>query len=139
MKSSPPILTLCSKRQIDGEDFVNLCGFLTKHELYMSADSCLFFCFHKVLALTPLPLENSNFFLLFWRRSREDAASCFYISSACRSVCRTYFQLLWKLSEVLRLKLNLILSILGFSHLWKCISTIFAQKRQHYKWNDEIV
>ena len=26
-------LTLCSKSQIDGEDFVNFCGLLTKHEL----------------------------------------------------------------------------------------------------------
>ena len=26
-------LTLCSKCQIDGEDFVNLCGLLRKHEL----------------------------------------------------------------------------------------------------------
>ena len=28
-------LTLCSKRQIDGEDFVNFCGLLRKHELYL--------------------------------------------------------------------------------------------------------
>ena len=27
-------LTLCSKCQIVGEDFVNFCGFLRKHELY---------------------------------------------------------------------------------------------------------
>ena len=27
-------LTLCSKCQIDGEDFVNFCGLLSKHELY---------------------------------------------------------------------------------------------------------
>ena len=27
-------LTLCSKYQIDGEDFVNFCGLLRKHELY---------------------------------------------------------------------------------------------------------
>ena len=26
-------LTLCSRRQIDGVDFVNLCGLLRKHEL----------------------------------------------------------------------------------------------------------
>ena len=26
-------LTLCSKCQIDGEDFVNFCGFLRKYEL----------------------------------------------------------------------------------------------------------
>ena len=28
-------LTLCSKCQIDGEDFVNFCGLLRKHELYL--------------------------------------------------------------------------------------------------------
>ena len=27
-------LTLCSKRQIHGEDFVNFCGLLRKYELY---------------------------------------------------------------------------------------------------------
>ena len=27
-------LTLCSKCQIDGEDFVNFCGLLRKHKLY---------------------------------------------------------------------------------------------------------
>ena len=32
-------LTLCSKCQIDGEDFVNFCGLLRKHELYI---------FHKI-------------------------------------------------------------------------------------------
>ena len=26
-------LTVCSDRQIDGEDFVNFCGLLRKHEL----------------------------------------------------------------------------------------------------------
>ena len=40
-------LTLCSKCQIDGEDFVNFCGLLRKHELYASLDQsilklCLF-------------------------------------------------------------------------------------------------
>ena len=29
-------LTLCSNCQIDGEDFVNFCGLLRKHELYWS-------------------------------------------------------------------------------------------------------
>ena len=29
-------LTLCSKCQINGEDFVNFCGLLRKHELYSS-------------------------------------------------------------------------------------------------------
>ena len=28
------VLTLCSKCQIDGEDFFNFCGLLRKHELY---------------------------------------------------------------------------------------------------------
>ena len=27
-------LTICSKYQIDGEDFVNFCGLLRKHKLY---------------------------------------------------------------------------------------------------------
>ena len=27
-------MTVCSDRQIDGEDFVNFCGLLRKHELY---------------------------------------------------------------------------------------------------------
>ena len=27
-------LTLCSKGQIDGEDFVDFCGLLRKHEFY---------------------------------------------------------------------------------------------------------
>ena len=29
-------LMLCSKRQIDGEDFVNFCGLLKKYELYIN-------------------------------------------------------------------------------------------------------
>ena len=29
-------LTLCSKCQIDGEDFVNFCGLLRKHKLYQT-------------------------------------------------------------------------------------------------------
>ena len=29
-------LTLCSKCQIDGKDFVNFCGLFRKHELYNS-------------------------------------------------------------------------------------------------------
>ena len=33
MKSSPSIW-LCSKCQIDGEDFINFCGLLRKHKLY---------------------------------------------------------------------------------------------------------
>ena len=28
-------LTVCSKCQIDGEDFVKFCGLLRKHELYL--------------------------------------------------------------------------------------------------------
>ena len=28
-------LTVCSNRPIDGEDLVNLCGLLRKHELYI--------------------------------------------------------------------------------------------------------
>ena len=29
-------LTVCSNRQIDGEDFVSFCGLLRKHELYFA-------------------------------------------------------------------------------------------------------
>ena len=32
-------LTLCSKCQIDGEDFVNFCGLLRKHELYLKMNA----------------------------------------------------------------------------------------------------
>ena len=32
-------LTLCSKSQIDGEDFVIFCGLLRKHELYKTQPS----------------------------------------------------------------------------------------------------
>ena len=28
-------LRVCSNRQIDGEDFVNFCSLLTKHEIYI--------------------------------------------------------------------------------------------------------
>ena len=28
-------LTVCSNRQINGEDFINFCGLLRKHELYI--------------------------------------------------------------------------------------------------------
>ena len=38
-------LTLCSNYQIEGEDFVNFCGLLRKHELY------LFASFYKLVIL----------------------------------------------------------------------------------------
>ena len=34
-------LMLCSKCQIDGEDFFNFCGLLRKHELYISSTKYL--------------------------------------------------------------------------------------------------
>ena len=34
-------LTLCSKSQIDGKDFVNFCGLLRKHKLYHFLFVCL--------------------------------------------------------------------------------------------------
>ena len=34
-------LTVCSNRQIDGEDFINYCGLLRKHELYLSKTSVI--------------------------------------------------------------------------------------------------
>ena len=36
-------LTLCSKGHIDGEDFVNFCGLLRKHEVYVIALSIVNF------------------------------------------------------------------------------------------------
>ena len=36
-------LTLCSKYQIDGEDFFNFCGLLRKHEIYQREFSIQFF------------------------------------------------------------------------------------------------
>ena len=36
-------LTLCSKCQIDGEDFVNFCGLLRKHELYKTEIKIIYF------------------------------------------------------------------------------------------------
>ena len=38
MKSSPSNLTLCSKRQIDSEDFVNFRGLFRKYELYLTSN-----------------------------------------------------------------------------------------------------
>ena len=40
-------LTLCSKCQIDGEDFVNFCGLLRKYELYIISvcGDCMHFLF----------------------------------------------------------------------------------------------
>ena len=35
-------LTLCTMCQIDGEDFVNFCGLLRKHELYQGKEKKLF-------------------------------------------------------------------------------------------------
>ena len=46
-------LTICSKCQIDGEDFIVFCGLLRKHELYninLSIHICFFLnlCCHSV-------------------------------------------------------------------------------------------
>ena len=41
-------LTLCSKCQIHGEDFVNFCGLLRKHELYRGSFCSLFLAFGKI-------------------------------------------------------------------------------------------
>ena len=52
-------LTLCSKCQIDGEDFVNFCGILRKHVLYLT----IFLVFvsaplhhHYILKIAQFPL-----------------------------------------------------------------------------------
>ena len=50
-KSSPSIMTLTTYCQIDGEDFVNFCGLLGKHELEIGiAPSIRTHCY-KVLCL----------------------------------------------------------------------------------------
>ena len=43
-------LTLCSKRQIDSEDFVNFCGLLRKRELYIK----FFMLYEKLLSVVRL-------------------------------------------------------------------------------------
>ena len=42
-KHSTVDLTLCSKYQMHGEDSVNFCGLLRKHELYVNLISTLFY------------------------------------------------------------------------------------------------
>ena len=43
-------LTLCSKCQIDDEDFINFCGLLGKHELYITGIKYTVRCnFHPFL------------------------------------------------------------------------------------------
>ena len=49
-------LMLCSKCQIDGEDFVSFCGLLKKHELYDSFPDFSFIR-HLELSLLNLLLE----------------------------------------------------------------------------------
>ena len=41
-------LTLCSKCQIAGEDFVSFCGLLRKHELYLTPGSTTTFMVHEL-------------------------------------------------------------------------------------------
>ena len=49
-------LTLCSKCQIDGEDFINFCGLLRKHKLYQNI-LYLMTCNQKINSeLQPTPL-----------------------------------------------------------------------------------
>ena len=41
-------LTVCSNRQIDSQDFVNVCGLLRKHELYYTKQQQLYgYCNQK--------------------------------------------------------------------------------------------
>ena len=42
-------LTFCSTCQIDGEDFINFCGILRKHELYVNSQNKNFSFFSFVL------------------------------------------------------------------------------------------
>ena len=54
-------LTLCIKGQIDGEDFVNFCGLLRKHELYRQGP------FKYYVSKEPFNLENVSY---NWRTSK---------------------------------------------------------------------
>ena len=50
-------LTLCSNCQIDGEDFINFCGLLRKHELYLPEVNIQVQNGHEVLG-GPVPCKN---------------------------------------------------------------------------------
>ena len=65
-------LTLCSKCQIDGEDFVKFCGLLRKHELYKKWwDSFLLIS----LGLNSLPGSCASSSGHMWRWRREFSIS----------------------------------------------------------------
>ena len=54
-------LMLCSKRQIDDEDFVNFCGLLRKYELYNQVE----FLFKLKITCVSLYLVQQNFILFY--------------------------------------------------------------------------
>ena len=54
-------MTLSSKCKIDGEDFVNFCGLLRKHELYMNPQE-------NVLDITRTHIELTKIFYVFRKR-----------------------------------------------------------------------
>ena len=65
-------LTLCSNCQIDGEDFVNFCGHLRKHELYQSCS------FSEALFLQQL-IQNKYILIRCLMVSTNQAdPGCFY-------------------------------------------------------------
>ena len=54
-------LMLCSKHQIDDEDFVNFCGLLRKYELYNQVE----FLFKLKITCVSLYLVQQNFILFY--------------------------------------------------------------------------
>ena len=66
-------LTLCSKCQIDGEDFFNFCGLLRKHELYKNLlNSTTHVTLYKVLAqrkVTTDAIGSSTSYATRWNQS----------------------------------------------------------------------
>ena len=92
-KSSPTIWHLLSKRQIEGEDLVNFCGLLRKHELYQSKNVGQF--------LIP-PSLYLQFFLWTTPGLKKQGKSIFRLSSAVcdqlgarkTSICQNEWELL---------------------------------------------
>ena len=72
-------LTLCSKCQIVGEDFVKFCGLLRKHKLYLFGRSFCTEVLIEDLKSTILPTEKKTLF--------ERSSSCFIYSIG---MCRDY-------------------------------------------------
>ena len=53
-------LTLCTKCQIDGEDFVNFCGLLRKYELYLKSEVAIASLFLQNQAAQKFVIRSKN-------------------------------------------------------------------------------